>query len=158
LREDFAASDPVLKKLQFIEGFDLVSREEPRRKARLLTFDRAELELKRFFALPLLFPEDAARLAPSLRLDALWHAFILNTPRYRAFCEGAYGQYLDHVPGPSRRETKKRVREGPMKLTLDCLARAFGEPDKRFWGGLVFCGPCLFFASPTKASAARGRT
>lgn len=35
---------------------------------------------------------------PSKVTDALWHAFILDTRAYRAFCEAAFGAYFHHLP------------------------------------------------------------
>lgn len=35
---------------------------------------------------------------PSRLVDAAWHAFILDSRPYTEFCEGAFGQYLHHVP------------------------------------------------------------
>lgn len=33
----------------------------------------------------------------SRAVDEVWHRFILDTPRYRAFCDEVFGSYLDHV-------------------------------------------------------------
>lgn len=35
---------------------------------------------------------------PSKAVDALWHAFILDTRAYHAFCRQAFGRYFHHVP------------------------------------------------------------
>jgi hypothetical protein len=35
---------------------------------------------------------------PSKAADALWHAFILDTKAYAAFCKAAFGAYLHHIP------------------------------------------------------------
>jgi hypothetical protein len=35
---------------------------------------------------------------PSRAADDAWHRFILATREYHAFCESAYGNYLDHTP------------------------------------------------------------
>ncbi|MBE7368004.1 glycine-rich domain-containing protein [Ramlibacter pallidus] len=35
---------------------------------------------------------------PSKVADALWHAFILDTRAYRAFCQRAFGGYFHHIP------------------------------------------------------------
>lgn len=35
---------------------------------------------------------------PSKAVDALWHAFILDTRAYHAFCRHAFGRYFHHVP------------------------------------------------------------
>ena len=31
-------------------------------------------------------------------LDQMWHTFALFTPEYRAYCERAYGRFLEHTP------------------------------------------------------------
>ena len=33
----------------------------------------------------------------SKAVDEVWHRFILDTVRYRAFCDEVFGGYLDHV-------------------------------------------------------------
>lgn len=35
---------------------------------------------------------------PSKAVDALWHAFILDTRAYHAFCRHAFGAYFHHIP------------------------------------------------------------
>jgi hypothetical protein len=35
---------------------------------------------------------------PTAGVDALWHAFVLDTRAYAAFCEKAFGNMLHHVP------------------------------------------------------------
>jgi hypothetical protein len=35
---------------------------------------------------------------PSKAADALWHAFILDTKEYKAFCQSAFGSYFHHIP------------------------------------------------------------
>lgn len=42
---------------------------------------------------------------PSRVVDALWHAFILDTRAYDAFCRQAFGHFLHHIPAsPARGE------------------------------------------------------
>lgn len=38
------------------------------------------------------------RLAPSRRVDAGWHAFILHTREYAEFCDRVAGEFIHHVP------------------------------------------------------------
>ena len=35
---------------------------------------------------------------PSKAVDAMWHAFILDTRAYRVFCQAAFGSFFHHVP------------------------------------------------------------
>lgn len=37
-------------------------------------------------------------VSPSPEVDALWHAFILDTRVYAAWCEERYGRFIHHVP------------------------------------------------------------
>jgi hypothetical protein len=40
----------------------------------------------------------SAPLSPSKMVDPGWHAFILHTRDYRAFCRRIAGRFIDHVP------------------------------------------------------------
>jgi hypothetical protein len=55
------------------------------------------VELKRYL---LLAQQQGERVVPmfSLRLDEVWHQFILFTADYAAFCVRYFGHYLHHVP------------------------------------------------------------
>jgi hypothetical protein len=67
-------------------------------------------------------------LAPSRRLDSYWHELILDTRRYREFCD-ALGRVVEHVPndGPGNMDHEHEV-------TLALYKTHFGEPDGRVWG------------------------
>lgn len=58
---------------------------------------------------------------PSKAVDALWHAFILDTRAYHDFCRHAFGRYFHHVPA-ARMRTAIGADEG-MRRTwyLACL-------------------------------------
>lgn len=65
---------------------------------------------------------------PSRVVDVLWHAFILDTRAYDAFCRQAFGRFLHHIPAsPSGEEDAgSGARPEPseaMRLTwtLACL-------------------------------------
>jgi hypothetical protein len=144
LLKDFPVTEPVLESLTRIERFEISAPQEGTLSQFFEKPSGSDLELKRFFALPLLFPDQREHsFVPSLRVDERWHRFILNTPHYRAFCEMVYGRYLDHVPGPTRHETGVEIRKGPMQVTIECLTRAFGKPNAKYWGDAGPCGPCL---------------
>lgn len=143
LKADVRVANSVLETLRFIEAFDIESVERKTRSARRPE-GAAMLEFKRFLALPLLYPgEQEFPFVPSLRLDELWHAFLLNTPRYREFCDRVYGQYLDHVPDKSRKETERRIMRGPMQFTVESISKTFDNVNKHIWNKRAFCGPCL---------------
>jgi hypothetical protein len=54
--------------------------------------------LKTFFSAHLHSP-NAVHAMPSKAVDALWHAFILDTRAYQVFCQQAFGRYFHHIPG-----------------------------------------------------------
>jgi hypothetical protein len=136
-------------KLEVIEGLDL----RPQIKTAEEQWPTPELvaaaarEFKHFLALPLLFPKPRYPFTPSLPVDALWHAFIIDTRRYREFCHLVYGAYLDHVPRESG-DRKPPVDPGldAYKYTLDCLRRAFVDVNEEVWtDAAALCGPCFIF-------------
>ncbi|WP_199534754.1 glycine-rich domain-containing protein [Rhodoferax lacus] len=43
---------------------------------------------------------------PSQVVDDLWHAFILNTRSYDAFCKQAFGRFLHHVPSAALKSNR----------------------------------------------------
>lgn len=144
LKEGVEVHQSVLETLAYIEAFDLEGDDEFATIVKRLKYGGATLEFKRFLALPLIYPGgQELPFVPSLPLDSLWHAFILNTPRYREFCERVYGRYLDHVPGKSRRQTEQRVFSGPMQYTVEKVSDAFEPVNRRFWRKITYCGPCL---------------
>jgi len=68
-------------------------------------------------------------LMPSRAADALWHAFILDTRTYAAFCQSAFGTYLHHIP---ERAMAGRDRDGAAAWRtwrLACLEENI-NPDK----------------------------
>ena len=144
LKESVEVPASVLETLAYIEAFDFEGDHEYASIVKRLKYGGATLEFKRFLALPLIYPgENQLPFVPSLPLDSLWHAFILNTPRYREFCDRVYGRYLDHVPGRSRHQTEQRVFSGPMQFTVETVANTFEPVNKRFWRKITYCGPCL---------------
>lgn len=44
---------------------------------------------------------------PSQVADDLWHAFILDTRAYKAYCDQAFGRFLHHTPAVSMSAAKK---------------------------------------------------
>jgi hypothetical protein len=145
LKAGFEVTPAVLETLAYVEQFDL-ERDDEHGGALLKhgVSGGAALEFKRFLVLPVLYPGDHRfPFVPSLPLDRLWHSFILNTPRYRVFCDRVYGRYLDHVPGRSRYQTEGRVFAGPMQFTVEKIDEAFDGVNRRFWRKIAFCGPCL---------------
>lgn len=62
-----------------------------------------ELEFRRFLALILMKRKDvfsSEPLAPTAKIDRLWHAFIIYTQDYLDFTNSVMGGYVHHVPEP----------------------------------------------------------
>lgn len=66
---------------------------------------------------------------PSLAVDVLWHAFILDTRAYSAFCKQAFGQYLHHVPSAAMPEGDEYQIIVWRTWKLSCLEENI-KPDK----------------------------
>jgi len=64
--------------------------------------------------------------APPYWIDKLWHAHILSTKEYHAFCWRAGTHYLHH--DPTLKQGKERY-----EWTMQVYKEHFGEPDKMFW-------------------------
>jgi hypothetical protein len=58
--------------------------------------DEGILALKQYYAVALLDPVN--KHAVSDAIDPFWHAHILHTARYIAFCNAVFGQYIQHEP------------------------------------------------------------
>jgi hypothetical protein len=77
----------------------------------------------------------AAPLAPSALVDLGWHAFILHTRDYAAFCQRLAGRFLHHVPvepgaptGATAHATLRRtvaaIRDAGFSVDMDLWPRA----------------------------------
>lgn len=87
----------------------------------------AELWYKRFLKLHAMTRE---KLAPPMRLvDQIWHAHLLDTPKYHADCMNIFGRYFHHVPdyGPMRQEEDGLGMKDAVKKTLRLMKEHFGE-------------------------------
>lgn len=159
LLDSFDASDETLERLQRIADADLSTAKAAAIRAGLSSsdIDDIELELKRFFALPLLFPDDAGSIAPALEVDALWHAFILDTAAYRSFCDDVYDGFLDHVPDTEvasaghSETTHQQALTTRLTSTTELLESAFGGPLSPRWDQSAWCGPC-YAPAPIRGS------
>nr|WP_223183556.1 MULTISPECIES: hypothetical protein [unclassified Streptomyces] len=75
-------------------------------------------------------------LAPSLRVDLFWHAFITRTVPYLAFCKALGVDYIHHVPEDDD-ATGIDPEEGRAALTRtkDAILAAGHMIDAEFWPG-----------------------
>jgi hypothetical protein len=55
-------------------------------------------------------------------MDEMWHAFVLFTPDYMAFCERFFGRYLHHVPNTHADALRERAA---MKANPERTTKAF---------------------------------
>lgn len=105
-----------------------------------------ERELKRYLSLRILFPDKNVVYGPARKCDLLWHEFILNTPKYRKFCDETYGEYLDHAPEDSIAK-RKAVYAGEVNtFTKKRLSEAYGGLAPAIWGQTMTCtdiGKCI---------------
>ncbi len=58
-------------------------------------------------------------------IDKLWHAFVLNTKLYRAFCDRFFGRYIDH--DPLDRHFAEFSKKQYARFTLATLKQEFGD-------------------------------
>ena len=89
-----------------------------------------EREYRRFLCLSTAFPDES--IAPLVDVDTFWHYHILDTMKYAADCQQAFGYFLHHYPyvglgdeddGQARIDTGERTRS----LYLAMFGEAF--PD-----------------------------
>ena len=74
---------------------------------------------------------DATKLSPPPLVDEIWHEHILDTRGYRAFCDAAFKQFVDHDPDGVLDCGARRVRR---ERTLHKLKECFeDEYDKSIW-------------------------
>lgn len=82
--------------------------------------DAIERALRSYFIAYLDAGSTAALAMPSKAADALWHAFVLDTRAYHAFCVQAFGHYFHHIPA-------YRMTMRPCNVRHDALDRTWGE-------------------------------
>lgn len=69
---------------------------------------------------------------PSEVVDRAWHAHILCTRSYAAFCEATTGRLLHHDPGSGDENEKKGFAQAYLE-TLGRYESEFGTPPGAFW-------------------------
>lgn len=74
---------------------------------------------------------DATILSPSLHVDTVWHAHILDTKRYSADCKSLCGRTIHHNPNGANDEAMQIER---YNRTLSAYTTHFGEPAPlKYW-------------------------
>ncbi|MCT2587681.1 glycine-rich domain-containing protein [Actinophytocola gossypii] len=83
-------------------------------------------------------------LAPSAAVDPGWHAFILHTQEYAAFCSLVGGRFLHHVPTDDADPTLHgAAARAVIERTVAEIRRARFEVDEDLWKpSVVDCSQC----------------
>ena len=71
-----------------------------------------------------------------IELDYMWHAFILFTKDYLAFCNRYFNnEFIHHTPGTSREPERMEGEEyeSLLKIFKQVLKREFGEETVTVW-------------------------
>jgi len=75
-----------------------------------------------------------AGLAPSRRVDEMWHSFILFTRDYMRFCD-LLGGYIHHIP--TRASGHGDIMPRKYASTLAALAATFGTINIHWWEDVI---------------------
>ncbi|MFJ9430250.1 hypothetical protein ACIRQY_11340 [Streptomyces sp. NPDC101490] len=84
-------------------------------------------------------------LSPSLRVDLFWHAFIMRTVDYIAFCKALGVVYIHHVPeDDDENGTNPEAGRAALTRTKDSILTAGHTIDAEFWPGTgaADCSQC----------------
>jgi hypothetical protein len=115
-----------------------------------------EKEYRRFLCLMKLFPEE--QTAPLVDVDTFWHYHILDTMKYAADCEQAFGYFLHHYPyvGMDGTEEDEQFRLDSGVRMQQLYENLFGEA---YPGGITADGKTTAFCAgpvpPSDKPAAR---
>jgi hypothetical protein len=109
--------DPIKAKLMHVESGEGWS---------LAKANAVEKEYRRFLCLMKIYPNEDT--APLVDVDTFWHYHILDTMKYAADCEQAFGYFLHHYPYVGLRgegDEQFRIDSGERMRTL--YETTFGE-------------------------------
>jgi hypothetical protein len=101
--------------------------------------DAALLEYRRFLHLVVISPGPG--LAPSKKVDEVWHAHILHTREYLRDCHSIAGRFIHHQPA----RPKSDVMHSKLAYikTLEMYRETFGvNPPANVWPEIVATDPC----------------
>jgi hypothetical protein len=109
------------------QGFDFTPVLDAAMRETRMTRDEAESHfdglLQWFSVIPFARPGQPVQMVGSI--DRLWHAFVLNTKLYRAFCDRYFGRYIDHDPMDRFDEAMSKRQYA--RFTLATLRSEFGD-------------------------------
>jgi hypothetical protein len=109
--------EPIKMKLMHVESGEGWSLEQA---------NAVEKEYRRFLCLMKMYPDES--IAPSVDVDTFWHYHILDTMKYAADCEQAFGYFVHHYPYVGLRggdDEQFRVDSGERMQSL--YEATFGE-------------------------------
>jgi hypothetical protein len=84
-------------------------------------------------------------LAPSERVDLVWHEFLLFTREYQNFCRSMFGFFVHHNPVESGKRPAPKKGKSVVATTLKAARETFGElsPNWNFPGASSYnCVKC----------------
>jgi len=96
--------------------------------------ERVRNEFLRFVALR---QQYSGTLTPSQDVDKFWHAFILYTEEYTAFCLKHLGEYMHHRP--QEHFAHPSATSVAIKRTMEHLDEMFQHYDADIWGQPAIC-------------------
>lgn len=111
--------------------------------------DAVEREYKRFLYLLTAVP--SRQVAPSVDVDKFWHYHILDTMKYAADCEQAFGRFVHHYPyvGMEGRTDDAEVHQ----TAVDCMRAIYEETFGETYLQQIVTGPAR---EPGRDSTERG--
>jgi len=78
--------------------------------------------------------QDCAWNMYSLRVDEVWHQFILFTRQYMEFCHRCFGRYIPHNPSNAPKvESPRPIQKTTFAQFLARYLELFGEPLPDVW-------------------------
>jgi hypothetical protein len=101
--------------------------------------DATEREYRRFLCMMVLHPQE--NFAPLLDVDMFWHYHILDTRKYAADCEQAFGYFLHHNPAVALGDTALDAAEhAALGQRMHALYEAtFGEACRLDAAATAWC-------------------
>ncbi|WP_455353139.1 glycine-rich domain-containing protein [Streptomyces sp. SYSU K217416] len=103
-----------------------------------ITHERAERVMDQALAfLAMSAQRTDVPLSPSRAVDPGWHAFMLHTREYAAWCQGQFGRFIHHSPFP----TPQLFDGVQMRRTVEAIEAAGFTVDRELWGMAAECNP-----------------
>jgi hypothetical protein len=114
--------------------------------------DAVEKEYRRFLCLMKMYPEEDT--APLVDVDTFWHYHILDTMKYAADCEQAFGYFLHHYPYVGMRgEEDEQFRLDSGDRMRELYEATFGEACPAMAAGNENGARTAYCAGPDRRQA-----